>query len=60
MAERFGYKWVYGLGMFLSGLATLLSPIVSQTSFEAFFALRAFIGLCEGVTIPSLMVASAR
>ena len=36
LAERFGVKLIYGLGLFLTGVLTLLSPIVAKWDVKAF------------------------
>lgn len=60
LAEHFGFKWVYGVGLFLSAIGTLLIPIMAKINFWAFFAIRFIIGVFEGFTIPAIFVASAR
>lgn len=50
----YGGKFVYGIGVFLCALFTILSPIAAYTNFTFFIAVRAFAGLAEGVTYPAM------
>ncbi|XP_064653170.1 sialin-like [Lineus longissimus] len=54
LAERYGGKWPFGIGVLATGVLTLLSPIVAKTSVYLFIALRVAVGLCEGLTFPSI------
>ena len=60
LTERFGFKRVYGLGLLLTAVLTLVSPIVAYRHMYAFVVLRALQGLCEGVTFPALHGMTAR
>lgn len=56
----FGGKLVYGIGVLLTALFTLLSPIAAYTNFEFFIVVRALEGLGEGVTYPAMHAMLAR
>lgn len=57
VAERFGGKWLFGLGVVLTGILGMLIPIVTSTfGHEGLIAIRALQGFCEGVTYPALEV----
>ena len=43
LAELVGGKWVYGLGLGLTALFTLLSPVAANAGFYYFFALRVLL-----------------
>ncbi|KAJ2946185.1 hypothetical protein O0L34_g5119 [Tuta absoluta] len=61
LAERFGGKWVLGLGLLSTGLCTLITPMVVRAGGAgALFALRVIEGLGEGPTMPALMVMVSR
>ena len=60
LAERFGVKLIYGLGLFLTGVLTLISPLVANWHVGAFIALRVLQGIFEGVSFPSLHAMTAR
>ena len=49
LATRFSGKHIYGLGIFLTSVLTLLTPLAAQwsTSIGPLVALRALEGLCE-------------
>ncbi|KAG7163343.1 inorganic phosphate cotransporter-like 1 [Homarus americanus] len=59
-AEYVGPKLVYGMGVLLTSLFTILSPICAEFSAPLFITLRIFEGFTEGVTFPamSFMLAS--
>ncbi|XP_049859542.1 putative inorganic phosphate cotransporter isoform X2 [Schistocerca gregaria] len=54
LAERFGGKLVFGLGTFLTGVLTIVSPFAVWLHEDLFFAVRLLEGLAEGVTFPSI------
>ncbi|CAN7999053.1 unnamed protein product, partial [Ixodes hexagonus] len=60
LAERFGAKWLYGVGVLITALLTLLTPVAATWSFYAFVALRVMMGLGEGVTFPAMHAMIAR
>ena len=60
MAENYGYKRVYGYGLFCTGLLCFASPMVAKVNAWAFMLLRVFQGIFEGVTYPALFAMTAR
>ncbi|KAG7308789.1 hypothetical protein JYU34_006023 [Plutella xylostella] len=60
IAEIFGGKLVYGIGVLLTAIFTILSPIAAYTDFKFFIAVRALEGLGEGVTYPAMHAMLAR
>lgn len=55
LAEKFGGKWLFGLGIVLTGILGMLIPIVTTTyGFLGLVGMRALQGFCEGVTYPAL------
>lgn len=56
LAEIYGGKLVYGLGVFVTAVLTLLTPIAARWNLPALVALRAIEGLAEGVTYPAIHV----
>ncbi|CAK1547114.1 unnamed protein product [Leptosia nina] len=56
LAERFGGKWVLGLGLLSTAVCTLITPFaVKQGGAVALFVLRVIEGLGEGPTMPAMM-----
>ncbi len=53
-AEKIGGKWVYGGGVFVACLFTLLTPWAAQRGLWPLMVVRALTGLFEGVTFPSM------
>ena len=60
MAEYFGFKKVYGFGLFMTAILSFLSPVVAKANVWAFMFLRIMQGIFEGVTFPSLYAMTAR
>lgn len=60
LAERFGAKWLYGVGVLATALLTLLTPLAAKWSIYAFVVLRVLMGLGEGVTFPAMHAMIAR
>ena len=60
MAEYFGFKKVYGFGLFMTAILSFLSPVVAKANVWAFMVLRIMQGIFEGVTFPSLYAMTAR
>ena len=47
IAGRYGGKWVFGLGNFITAVGTLLSPVIANLSKELFIVIRVIEGLAE-------------
>ena len=47
MVEKFGGKWVFGIGVFIEGILTLFSPLVAKSGTGAYITLRIVQGLLE-------------
>ena len=60
LTELYGVKVVYGTSLFMTAMGTFLTPIIAKSSFWGFFALRACMGVFEGVTFPSLIAMTSR
>ncbi|XP_057652538.1 putative inorganic phosphate cotransporter [Diorhabda carinulata] len=60
LAEIFGSKRVYGIGVLITSIFTLLSPIAARTNFTLFIIVRVLEGMGEGVTFPSMHAMLAR
>ncbi|KAK3874099.1 hypothetical protein Pcinc_020935 [Petrolisthes cinctipes] len=57
LADRMGGgRMIYGCGVALTAILTLLSPLAAWHSKEAFIAIRVLEGMTEGVTFPSMNV----
>ncbi|KRT84393.1 membrane transporter [Oryctes borbonicus] len=59
-AELFGGKLVFGIGVLLTAIFTLLSPIAAHMNFTFFIIVRVLEGMGEGVTFPSMHAMLAR
>ncbi|XP_061713312.1 putative inorganic phosphate cotransporter [Cydia pomonella] len=56
LAERYGGKWVLGLGLLSTAVCTFVTPVVTKMGgAPALFALRVIEGFGEGPTMPALM-----
>jgi len=53
IAGRYGGKWVFGLGNFITAVGTLLSPVIANLSKELFIVIRVIEGLAEGFCFPA-------
>ncbi|KAJ8923064.1 hypothetical protein NQ315_001613 [Exocentrus adspersus] len=60
LAELFGGKLVYGIGVLVTAVFTLLSPVAARTNFPLFIIVRVLEGMGEGVTFPSMHAMLAR
>ena len=47
MAQRFGGKYVFGIGVVMTAVLTLLTPLAAQTGVWALVVLRVLEGLFE-------------
>ena len=47
MAEKYGGKWIFGIGTFATALLTLMIPMVSSGGKTAFMVIRVLQGLGE-------------
>ena len=59
-AEKFGGKWVFGLGVLLPAILTLLTPIAAYHSFTMVVVVRVLEGLANGATTPALVSMMAK
>ncbi|CAG9833054.1 unnamed protein product [Diabrotica balteata] len=60
LAEIFGSKRVYGIGVLVTSIFTLLTPIAARMNFTLFIIVRVLEGMGEGVTFPSMHAMLAR
>ena len=51
-AELFGGKWIFGIGILITSIFTILMPIAAKTDFRLLVAVRVIEGMGEGVTFP--------
>jgi len=56
LAERVGGKIVFGGGVLVTAVLTLLTPVAARCSVYLLIALRALEGMSEGVTFPAMFV----
>lgn len=54
MAERFGAKWLFGLGTLFTGLLSLAIPSAAYAGQGYLVAVRVLQGIGEGVTYPAI------
>lgn len=60
LAELFGGKYIYGIGVLITAIFTLLTPIAAQSSLPALVLVRILEGMGEGVTFPAMHAMLAR
>lgn len=60
LAERFGGKLIYGYGVLITAIFTLLTPIAARYNLGALILVRVLEGVGEGVTFPSMHAMLAR
>lgn len=54
LAEKYGGKWVFGLGTFIPAVLTLLTPLAAKAGSGVLVAVRVLVGLVEGFAWPAL------
>ncbi|XP_069162723.1 sialin isoform X3 [Procambarus clarkii] len=54
LGELIGGKIVFGVGVLITSVLTILTPVVARTSTPLLIALRVVEGLGEGVTFPAM------
>ncbi|XP_048729076.1 sialin-like isoform X2 [Ostrea edulis] len=54
LAEVFGGKKLFGLGVLCTAILTLLTPLAARWNLYVFIALRVIEGIGEGVTFPAM------
>ena len=53
MAELIGGKWIFGIGILITSISTLLTPIAMVVeSYELLVVFRVIAGMGQGVTLP--------
>lgn len=60
LSEMFSGKWMFGVGIALNTLGTLLSPVMSKLHWGAFLGMRIMQGIGGGVTYPAAHTLLAR
>ena len=60
LAEKYGGKWPFGLGVFLTAVLTLLTPVAARAGIGYLIGLRVMEGICEGGTQPAMMAMMAK
>merc|ERR1719282_1228425 len=54
VGEKYGGKMLYGVGVLITAVFTLLTPLAANTSIYALVFVRIIEGLGEGVTFPAM------
>ncbi|XP_064480139.1 sialin-like [Ornithodoros turicata] len=54
IAEVLGAKWMFGLGIFITAVLSLVIPVASRAHYGGLIAIRVIQGLGEGVTYPAM------
>ena len=57
---REGGKWLFGVGVLVTAVFTLITPIAAKSSLYFLYAVRVIEGLGEGVTFPAMLAMIAR
>jgi len=52
LAEIFGGKWIFGIGILMTSIFTVIMPWAAKTDLRLLVAVRVLEGLGEGVTFP--------
>ncbi|GBO04148.1 Sialin, partial [Araneus ventricosus] len=60
IAEKYGAKWLFGIGVFITSVLTLLTPYAAFWGVWPLIIVRAIEGLGEGVTYPAMNVLIGR
>ncbi|KAJ9591413.1 hypothetical protein L9F63_002019, partial [Diploptera punctata] len=60
LSETFGPKYVFGFGVLLTGILTMLCPVAARWDVSAFLTVRVIIGLTAGVNLPAMNVLIAK
>uniref|UniRef100_A0A061QHU2 Sialin n=1 Tax=Cupiennius salei TaxID=6928 RepID=A0A061QHU2_CUPSA len=59
-SEKFGAKWMFGGGILVTAVLSLLTPIAASWGTAPFIAVRVIEGLGEGVTFPAVNLMISR
>ncbi|XP_012945000.1 sialin [Aplysia californica] len=54
LSNRYGGKYLFGVGVLVTALLTLLTPVFATWSYKVLIACRILEGLFEGVTYPAI------
>ncbi|CAL8095520.1 unnamed protein product [Orchesella dallaii] len=54
LSHRYGGKWPLGIGLFLAGIATVLTPLAARTHKYVLCLARVVCGLGEGFAFPAM------
>ena len=57
---REGGKWLFGVGVLVTAVFTLITPIAAKSSIYFLYTVRIIEGLGEGVTFPAMLAMIAR
>ncbi|GFR24461.1 hypothetical protein TNCT_577231 [Trichonephila clavata] len=60
LAEKFGAKWLYGGGVLVTAIFSLLTPLAADLGTKTFITIRILEGLGEGITFPAINSAISR
>ena len=51
-AEKYGGKWIFGIGILITSIFTMIMPLAAKLNFGLLVTTRVIEGLGEGVTFP--------
>lgn len=60
LAEKYGGKWIFGIGTVITAVFTLLTPWAAKTSKTMLIVIRVIEGLGEGIAFPAMQAMIAK
>ena len=54
LADRYGGKWVLGIGILIGSIATAVTPLVASEHIASMIAIGVAIGMGTGITMPAI------
>ncbi|GIX96269.1 hypothetical protein CDAR_277921 [Caerostris darwini] len=60
LAEKYGAKWLFGGGILVTAIFSLLTPLAADLGTPVFIAVRVLEGFGEGVTFPAICATISR
>ncbi|CAH1775915.1 unnamed protein product [Owenia fusiformis] len=54
LASRYGGKWIFGIGVLVPALLSMLTPVLARISVDLIIAVRVLEGMAQGVLFPAM------
>ena len=54
LISKYSHKWIVGIGLFVTSVFTLVTPLAAKRSFSVLYCVRLLLGCAQGLSLPAV------